>query len=82
MHTFTRFRIRKNGLADPMASGTEHSDWAMMVQAGAGVMVAVNSSRNTFPEPKVRRVFSEQMDFLTKKRPLTPNRENFGTAAC
>ncbi|MDN3686696.1 hypothetical protein [Cyclobacterium jeungdonense] len=66
IHTFTRSRIRENRLADPIASGTEHYDWALMLQAGAGVMVAVNSSRDTFVELKVNYVNSGEINYLTR----------------
>ncbi|WP_235954728.1 hypothetical protein [Cyclobacterium salsum] len=66
MHTFTRSRIRENRLADPITSGTEHYDWAMMMQAGAGVMVALNSSRDTFLELKVNYVNSGEINYLTR----------------
>ncbi|WP_291373793.1 hypothetical protein [Cyclobacterium sp.] len=66
IHTFTRSRIRENRLADPIASGTEHHDWALMLQAGAGVMVAVNSSRDTFMELKVNYVNSGVINYLTR----------------
>ncbi|WP_163378063.1 hypothetical protein [Cyclobacterium sp. SYSU L10401] len=67
IHTFTRSRIRENRLADPIASGTEHYDWALMLQAGAGVMVAVNSSRDTFIELKANYVHSGKINYLSRE---------------
>lgn len=66
IHTFTRSRIRENRLADPIASGTEHYDWALLLQAGAGVMVAVNSSRDTFIELKANYVHSGKINYLSR----------------
>ncbi|HSI75369.1 MAG TPA: hypothetical protein VK957_05730 [Lunatimonas sp.] len=66
IHTFTRSHIRENRLADPIASGTERYDWAMMVQVGAGLLVPLNSTRDTFLEVKLNYVDSGQMDYLTK----------------
>ncbi|SHN04060.1 hypothetical protein SAMN04488057_105389 [Cyclobacterium lianum] len=66
IHTFTRSRIRENRLADPIASGTEHYDWALMLQAGAGIMFAVNSGRDTFVELKVNYVNSGELNYLTR----------------
>lgn len=66
IHTFTRSRIRENRLADPIASGTEYHDWGLMVQAGAGIMVALNKSKDTFLEVKVNYVNTSQMDFLSR----------------
>ncbi|WP_241685025.1 hypothetical protein [Cyclobacterium xiamenense] len=67
IHTYTRSHVRENRLSEPISSGTEFHDWALMGQVGVGVMVAVNSSKDTFLELKVSRVDSEPMDFLTKK---------------
>lgn len=66
IHTFTRSRIRENRLADPFASGTEYHDWGVMVQAGAGVMVAVNSTGDTFLELKVNYVNSGDINYLSR----------------
>jgi len=86
IHTFTRSRIRENRLADPIASGTEQYDWAMMVQVGAGMIVALNPSGDTFLEVKVNYVDSGQMDYLSRSSAsyleqgelvLTPKRSGF-----
>lgn len=67
IHTYTRSHIRENRWEEPIASGTEFYDWAMLLEAGAGIMVALNPSRDTFLELKVHYVDANQMDFLTKE---------------
>ncbi|MCH7408770.1 hypothetical protein MM239_05140 [Belliella sp. DSM 111904] len=67
IHTFTRSRVRENRLSEPLSSGTEVYDWALLYQLGGGVMIPLNESRETFLELRVSYINSGEMDILTKQ---------------
>ncbi|MCH7402831.1 hypothetical protein ACFOUP_17105 [Belliella kenyensis] len=67
IHTYTRSRVRENRLSDPLSSGTEVYDWALLYQLGGGVMIPLNESKETFLELRVSYVNSGEMNLLTKQ---------------
>lgn len=67
IHTFTRSNIRENRVSESIASGTEVYDWALIYQIGAGVMRALNSSKDFFVEFKIYYVNTGEMEYLTRR---------------
>jgi len=68
IHTYTRSRVRENRLAEPLSSGTELSDWALIYQFGGGLMIPLERSKDTFIELRVNYAHTGNMDILTKSR--------------
>lgn len=67
IHTFTRSNIRENRVSDPIATGTEVYDWALAYQVGAGIMKALNPSKDLFIEFTIHYVNTGEMEYLTRK---------------
>jgi hypothetical protein len=66
IHTFTRSKIRENRVSEPIATGTEVYDWALAYQLGAGVMRALNSSKDLFIEFTLHYVNTGEMEYLSR----------------
>ncbi|WP_114752427.1 hypothetical protein [Pleomorphovibrio marinus] len=67
IHTFTRSSIREDRVSESIASGTEVYDWALTYQLGAGLMRALNSSKDFFVEFKLYYVNTGEMEYLTRR---------------
>lgn len=66
IHAYTRSRMRENRISEPLSSGTELADWAMIYQLGGGVMIPLEKSKETFIELRVNYVHTGNMNILTK----------------
>lgn len=66
IHAYTRSRVRENRISEPLSSGTELADWAMIYQLGGGLMIPLDKSTETFLELRVNYVHTGNMNILTK----------------
>jgi hypothetical protein len=66
IHAYTRSSVRENRFSEPMASGTELYDWALVRQVGGGVLFAVDKNKETFIELRMSYLRTGSMQFLTK----------------
>ncbi len=67
IHTFTRSKIRENRVSEPITTGTEVYDWALAYELGAGIMRALNASKDLFVEFKIHYVNTGEMEYLTRR---------------
>ncbi|AFL84132.1 hypothetical protein Belba_1520 [Belliella baltica DSM 15883] len=66
IHAYTRSRVRENRISEPLSSGTELADWALIYQIGGGLMIPLDKNKETFLELRVNYVNTGSMNILTE----------------
>lgn len=66
IHAYTRSRVRENRISEPISSGTELADSAMIYQLGGGLLIPIEKEKETFIELRVNYVNTGNMNILTK----------------